>query len=208
MANIAGDIEARHLENTALFKQITGGDTVRGERKFQDSFSFRPWAVPVFSANKLWRSSDDSEGYYRRWVIIPFPNKLDRTVDFDEGVLHAEASGIFNKAIMNLQVLMQRRYFSQTGAALRTIEEFKLQNDTVAMWLDDEEFVLTQKPNTRMTRLEVITNYSLWCETNNYPPLTSTEVYESLRRKGFQELRSSGARYFLGLRYAPAREQS
>jgi len=83
IANIAGDIDAKYLNDTAQFKQITGEDTVRAEKKFKDGFSYNPWAVPVFSANKLWRSADDTEGYLRRWVIIPLPTELDHNSGAD-----------------------------------------------------------------------------------------------------------------------------
>jgi D5 N terminal like/Family of unknown function (DUF5906) len=58
IANIAGDIDATYLESTARFKAITGQDTISAEHKGRDRFDFSPWAVPVFSANKIPPSSD------------------------------------------------------------------------------------------------------------------------------------------------------
>ena len=52
LANIAGDLDAKWLDSTALFKAITGGDTIMGEHKFGAAFDFTPWALPIFSANK------------------------------------------------------------------------------------------------------------------------------------------------------------
>jgi P4 family phage/plasmid primase-like protien len=197
IANIAGDIDAKYLSDTAQFKQITGEDTVRAEEKYKKAFSFTPWAVPVFSANKLWRSADDTEGYYRRWVIIPFPNKLDRSKSFDEGLLHAEVAGIANKALANLRALMERGRFAPNGAALEVMDEFRLQNDPVRMWLEDKTMVHTGVPNTRMKTTDTYQNYTMWCALNGYKAKGSKEFYSSLRREGFKVQASNGHRYFL-----------
>jgi len=204
IANMAGDIDAKYLDETAQFKQITGEDTVRAEKKFKDAFSYKPWAVPVFSANKLWRSSDDTEGYLRRWVIIPFPHELDRTKKFDESLLQAEASGIFNKAVTNLSILMERGAFAPNGAALDVMDEFRTQNDPVRMWLKDTSSVYTIFPSDRMSRDAAYEAYRWWCMSNGYKPKGSRELYSSLRREGFEEQSSNGTRYFVGLTSASA----
>jgi putative DNA primase/helicase len=199
IANIAGDIDAKYLSDTAQFKQITGEDTVRAEEKFKKAFSFTPWAVPVFSANKFWRSADDTEGYYRRWVIIPFPTKVDRRKNFDESLLELEISGIFNKAVANLNVLMERGHFEPVGSSLDVAREFRTQNDPVEMWLQDDSEVSLNDPTTRIERQHALHAYSSWCGRNNHKPKSAREFYTSLRRKGFEESSSNGSRYFIGL---------
>jgi len=152
----------------------------------------KPWAVPVFSANKLWRSSDDTKGYLRRWVIIPFPHELDRTKKFDESLLQAEASGIFNKAVANLSILMERGAFAPNGAALDVMDEFRTQNDPVRMWLKDTSSVYTIFPSDRMSRDAAYEAYRWWCISNGYKPKGSRDIYSRLRREGFEEQSSNG----------------
>lgn len=199
VANIAGDIDGKYLDETAQFKQITGEDTVRAEKKFKNAFSYKPWAVPVFSANKLWRSADDTEGYLRRWVIIPFPKKLDRSKGFDEETLHVEAPGVLNKALANLRVLMKRGRFDPAGSALEVMDEFRTQNDPVRLWLKDTSSVYVGYENTRISRNDAYSRYHWWCIENGYRVKSSGELYSSLRRAGFGEQQSNGTRYFTGL---------
>ena len=63
LANLAGDLDSRWLENTALFKKITGHDGLQGEYKYGATFEFDPWALPFYSANKAFGSPDSSEGW-------------------------------------------------------------------------------------------------------------------------------------------------
>lgn len=199
IANIAGDIDAKFLDETGQFKQITGEDTVRAEKKFKDSFTFNPWAVPVFSANKMWRSSDDTDGYLRRWVIIPFPRKLDRSIGFDEKLIHMEAAGILNKAIEHLRVLMERGRFDLNGAAGEALEEFRTQNDPVRMWLKDDSSVRVGLNGSRISRQDAYNTYRWWCLEQGFKVTSSDKLYKALRREGFDEQSSNGNRYFLGI---------
>ena len=51
LANISADLPSKHLEDTAVFKAVTGGDRLAAQRKFKEPFSFFPFARLVFSAN-------------------------------------------------------------------------------------------------------------------------------------------------------------
>lgn len=198
IANIAGDIDARFLADSSTFKAITGQDRILAQKKYGHPFSFTPWAVPIFSGNKTWRSNDDSEGYMRRWVIIPFPNKVDRSRPFDELELLAEIPGIFNKAMCHLPALMQRQDFEPRGLALQLLNEFKAESDAVRMWLSEDE-KLTHKENYRTERKSLYRQFSLWCFENGYKSKTSTELYKSLRALGYKESKSGAARFFDGI---------
>ena len=85
IANVAGDIDGTYLESTATFKAITGQDLISAEHKGRDRFDFVPWAVPLFSANKIPASSDVTTGYLSRWLVVPFPRDFtgreDRHLD-------------------------------------------------------------------------------------------------------------------------------
>lgn len=198
IANIAGDIDARFLADSSTFKAITGEDRILAQKKYGQPFSFTPWAVPIFSGNKTWRSNDDSEGYMRRWVIIPFPTKVDRSKAFDELELLEEIPGIFNKAMSHLPALMQRHDFAPRGLALQLLNEFKAESDAVRMWLSEDE-KLTHRENSRTERKLLYGQFSLWCLENGYKSKTSTELYKSLRALGYKESKSGSARYFDGI---------
>lgn len=82
LANVAGDLDNRHVEQTNVFKVVTGQDECYAERKNQQPFRFTAWAVPIFSANQIPTTSDTSQGYLSRWEVIPFPLDL-RQVGID-----------------------------------------------------------------------------------------------------------------------------
>ncbi|MCE4024673.1 phage/plasmid primase, P4 family [Microbacterium sp. Au-Mic1] len=207
-ANILGDLDDSYLKDASLFKAITGGDTLTAERKYRDSFPFRPYAVPVFSANKVWRSSDDSDGYFRRWTVLPFTTKLDRSQRFDEGKLYAETPGIFNRAMDALRDLHERGEFDVRGTAREAREEFEQDSDPMRLWLAQDDLVDADRGNEslRTKRADLFARYKTWCQANDYKHSSNSgEFYKSLKGLGYNtDHKSNGNRYVVGIRvYIP-----
>jgi putative DNA primase/helicase len=69
-----------------------------------------------FSANKIPEATDDSDAYYRRYIIISFPNKFEGDkADLDllqKLTTEEKLSGIFNILMTTLRrVLKNKRIF-------------------------------------------------------------------------------------------------
>ncbi|EQD53384.1 phage/plasmid primase, P4 family domain protein, partial [mine drainage metagenome] len=108
LANICADIPSRAVQYTGTFKMVTGGDPVRAERKFRDTFSFVNDSKLVFSANELPEVNDRTEAFWRRWIVIPF--NVDLTGREDRGLpgkLHAELPGILCWALDGLRLVRE-----------------------------------------------------------------------------------------------------
>lgn len=206
VANIAGDIDSKHLKDTSRFKALTGEDMVEAQRKHQDPFFFVNWAVPVFSANELWRSSDVTQGYFDRWVTIPFPNRVRRTGNFDEATLHAELPGILAKGVRSLQRLMTRGKFVMTGAAADLQAKFAEESDLLRLWIREDDHVLHAEAGPhgygvpKASRAVLYRTFRDWARDSGHGELSSTSFYDRLRSAGFYEGRDSRGRYFYGIR--------
>jgi phage/plasmid-associated DNA primase len=62
-----------------MFKTITRRDGITAEVKYRDSFEFTPFARLLFSVNWLPASSDASQAYFDRWLIVAFANRFHHT---------------------------------------------------------------------------------------------------------------------------------
>ena len=70
LANTCADISKITIEDDAELKKIVGGDMIQAEFKGKDSFSFRPYAKMLFSANRFPHVDDKSNGFKRRLRVI------------------------------------------------------------------------------------------------------------------------------------------
>lgn len=116
LANICPDLPTSHLSSTMTFKALTGGDVLSAEYKFKDIFEYVPYCKLVFSANKPPASDDNTHGFFRRWLVVPFTRcfeeglpvtlsreKLDTILSRPQ-----ELSGVLNKALLTIPQIREK----------------------------------------------------------------------------------------------------
>lgn len=189
LANIAGDLDATAINSTGVFKAMTGGDLVPAERKYGDAFSFTPWAVPVFSANAVWRSADTSDGYLARWVTVPFPHSFEgreaRAIG-DRLQTDAELRGVLVKGITAVRVAMERGNFSSPESVAAEHKRFGEQSDPIRAFI---EGVSIPSPGTFISRTDLWSVYIQgWVADEGIrAPLSRNGFYAAIRSAGWRE---------------------
>lgn len=141
LANICSDLPSEGLKRTDVFKKLTSGDLVIGEQKFQKRFQFKSYAKLLFSCNLIPSTPDNSRAFFRRCLIVKFPNRFEGlgadTRLLDKLTNPKELSGIFNWAIEGLQRLLVNREFSRQEATDEVREYWIKMSDSVHCFLDD-----------------------------------------------------------------------
>ena len=139
-ANICPDISNQELKRTGTFKGLTGGDSMRAEKKGQDSFNFENRAKMLFSCNSVPLSDDDSDAFYRRWVIVDLPYKFEGAalkLDMLERITtKAELSGLLNKVLPLCKKILEERGFSKAGSTEATRLKYVRLSDSVYCFFD------------------------------------------------------------------------
>jgi putative DNA primase/helicase len=142
LANICPDLPSSHLNDTAVFKALTGDEgQLTAEYKHKDSFEFEPFTKLVFSANHPPRSSDGSHAFFRRWVVAPFVRSFSEDEKLAREDLDAmltakvEFSGVLNK-ILEVVGRVRTKGFTESKSMKEAWEEFRHTTDPVSVWLD------------------------------------------------------------------------
>lgn len=107
------------MSKTSLLKKLTGGDLIGFEKKLKDPFDDYNYAKIIINSNSLPTSDDTSEGFYRRWLIINFPNEFPEGKDILELIPEEEYNNLARKCIFKINKIIERGYFTNQG----TIEE-------------------------------------------------------------------------------------
>lgn len=182
LANICSDLPSEHLAGTSIFKAITGGDAIVGEYKFKDSFDFLPFARLVFSANNPPRAPDSSDGFFDRWLVIPFERRFrggaaEITSSELDAMLSdpAEQSGLLNRALQALAELRRTGRFSNSDSAGRAFSEFHAATDPLSVWLDNHTI---EGPKLVTTKAALRVAYNGQCEREGRSP-TSEKAFGS-----------------------------
>lgn len=208
VANIAGDLDARSIGKTDVFKMATGGDTIQAERKYGDPFQFTNRATMLFSANELPGSADLTDGFFSRWVVVPFhelmlaPGDEDATI---EPRMHAEVDGVLVKAVDGLRRAINRGSYDTPASVLEATAGYQESADPLRRFLDDE-IQITGADSDTLTRRSVYERYKKWCDDNGARPLGANRFWPRMTatcgdRIDVNAGASHGDRYVSGLNF-------
>lgn len=202
MANIYADIPNRALTNTGKFKMLTGGDTLMAEVKGKMGFLYTNYAKMVFSCNQLPEVNDDTIAFFRRWIIMNFPNIFeDESADIhllEKLTTDEEISGIFNWAIDGLIRILDKRKLSYNIKAEELGDIYKKMADSLFAFVTD---CLEQSPDGEITKAELYETYVQYCSKLNLPIKSRNSVSQNIvKHIPVSETRNTKERCWLGVK--------
>jgi putative DNA primase/helicase len=121
---LMGETNFETITQTSLLKKLTGQDMIGYEFKQKTPFDDYNYAKIILSTNSLPTSSDASEGFYRRWLIIKFPNDFKEGKDILETIPLIEYNNFAKKSIRILHNLLEKREFTHQGSVEERKERF------------------------------------------------------------------------------------
>lgn len=169
MLNIGDDSGHGLLENTAIFKKLVTGDNMTFERKRQDPFKYSNTAKLIFAANALPPTTDKSDGFFRRCIIVPFDGVFKPgEPNYDPALIYKVTtdnakSYLLNLALTGLKKLNKDEYFDETDDTKLLVATYNAANNSVILWLNEH----SRKFNTLA---EAYTSYVGFCTMGGYKP--------------------------------------
>lgn len=192
LLNACGDLPARPLKSTAIFKKLTGGDGIFAEEKFKRPFSFVNYAKLLFSANVLPLISrfDDIYAFWRRWLILVFPNTFAGLND-DKFLRYKlttteELSGLLNLALAGLDRLLETGDFSSRRTVDEIADLYLSLSDSVYVFL---KICCCQDPLALVERDALYGAYVGFCRGRKIPALASGSFFREVEKQSWKPVR-------------------
>lgn len=184
LANLFADLPSRALKQTSIFKMLVGEDLIPAEKKFKDKFFFTNYAKQIFSCNQVPQSPDDSDAFFRRWVILNFPNQFLNS-KADKNLLSKistsqELSGFLNFAIEGLKRLLDKQDFSNTQSIDKIRETYVRLSDSVGAFVMD---CVEISPDGYQEKKKIFTAYADYCREKKYPIVSENTFYKELPKQ-------------------------
>jgi putative DNA primase/helicase len=208
LANIGDDVDNVTLKDTGTLKKLFSGNAVMVERKGERPYTIEPYATHIYSANTIPRSFDKSEGFYRRWLLIPFNARFSvDDEDYDpmigDKITESVAlSYLLNIGIRGAQRLMKNGRFTEPQSVIETLEAYKADNSTVLSWIEDKE--LNEDYFLDKPRDACYSEFSDWCKLSGIKAnnVTGKKTFfkEVATKFDFEEKakqKTDGKRYFI-----------
>ncbi|WP_304625564.1 phage/plasmid primase, P4 family [uncultured Parasutterella sp.] len=170
-----------------MLKRLAGNEKITAREMYQSPIEFQPTHTVFVCTNHLPKVADDSDGTWRRIVLIEFPRSFDRDPNFkkDENLkekLLKEASGILNWIFEGV-----RRY-RQFGLALpksmdMAAKKWRGEEDVVGSWA--EECLEGTAPDEKTPMREVYAAFKLWAAECGVEKQSSQWLTRRLKERGY-----------------------
>jgi putative DNA primase/helicase len=195
--NCAGDINSKDLKDTAMFKQLTGGDSISANIKFKNVIEFHNYAKLVFACNELPRVYDYSDGFWERWVLLEFPYKFVEQSVYDSSseeerkmfkikdpqiidkiTTPEEMSGFLNQAILGLHRLLKNKKFSYTKGCIEVKNKWIRKADSFMAFCMD---CLEGDYDSRVSKKELRRVYKEYCTKHKVVGVSDKAIKATLQ---------------------------
>lgn len=181
MANICFDSgSVIKVGDEAIFKQYVSGEPILCKRLYQQPYLTTDYPQSIIAVNALPQSSDMSDGWFRRMLIIDFPHQVPlEKVDtqlFDK--LRTERVGILLWVLDGMKRLIEQGHFSTSEAIEEVANQYRKDTDSVADWLEELGYFPTDKESLTLT--EVFERYDKWRDANRFQPMKRTTFRKRL----------------------------
>ncbi|MFH1326670.1 MAG: phage/plasmid primase, P4 family [archaeon] len=188
LANLHSDLPKTALREASVFKQLTGDDSIDGERKFKDNFSFLNYAKMLYAANTLPEAPEDTTAFWRRWIMIKFPNQFSEKGKntkknlIGELANEDELSGFLNWSIEGLKRLLENDEFTLNKSTEEIREIYIRQSDSVMSFILDC-VVESKGKGDYIIKADLYESYVSYCRKEGYEILADNAFHRKFRSK-------------------------
>ena len=160
-----GEIDGKKIDKTSILKSISGGDKIGLELKGKDLFESYLYAKIIIGANILPESTDTSRGWYRRTLVIDFPNIFKGEKDVLGEIPSWEYENLAHKTLLILQRLIKTREFTGEGDFLEKRERYEARSNPLKKFY---ELYIEESRDGYIIGSEFYDSFNSFCEKNGY----------------------------------------
>lgn len=183
-----GETNFGTMSKTSLLKKLVGQDLISFEHKNKMPFDDYNYAKIIINSNSLPSSNDTSEGFYRRWLIIDFPNQFPEGRDILETIPTWEYENLAQKVIQTLPMLLDCGQFSKQGDIEERKKRYIMASNPLSIFLEKYcergAFYFTRES-------ELYTEYAKYLSSIKKRIVTKIEFNKALLEDGLEKRRTS-----------------
>lgn len=185
-----GETNFNEISKTSILKRLTGGDLVSFEYKNKNPFDERNYAKILIATNNLPTTTDKTIGFYRRWVIIDFPNQFTEKKDILSEIPEQEYNNLSNQLVKLLMDVLSKRQFTNEGTIEERQQKYEDHSNPLEKFLKEntiEDF------NSNIFKWEFSERLNAWCKDNRFREITDVSIGKKMKQIGIEnKLISSG----------------
>lgn len=176
-----GETDFSELSKTSVLKKLSGGDLIGFEYKNKTPFEELNYAKIIISTNNLPATTDKTIGFYRRWLIIDFPNQFTEKIDILSQIPDEEYENLAKKSLRILRDLLARREFIKEGSIEDRIKRYEdRSNPFDKFWKEciDEDAI-----DQHISKKKFSDALNAWCKANRFREVSDATIAKHMKDK-------------------------
>lgn len=183
-----GETNFEMLNDTNLLKLLTGDDPITYEKKGKDPFDDYSYTKILINSNSVPSSSDTSDGWYRRWIIIDFPNEFPIGQPVFKSVPDSEYENLARKCIELLPEIVERGEISNQGNVEDRKRRYLEASNPLAVFIDT---FCDKDSGTHVNYNDLFNGYIKYLLKNKRRVVSRKEFKQALQHEGLEYRRTS-----------------
>ena len=201
LLNYASEISNKM--NPDRFKALISGEPIEARHPSGRAMEIEQYAKMIFNCNLLPKDTEQTEGFFRRFLIVPFNviiPEAEQNRNLHNEIIESELSGVFTWVLQGLTRLLRQKGFSECIASNRALEKYKSETDNVKLWLDTDNYSINDDRPT--TLKEAYIQYSIFCNEGGFNKLNKMNFQKRLERLGYKVARGNQNMIYVNIQYS------
>ena len=178
---IMGETNFSEINKTSILKKLTGQDVIGFEYKNKNPFDDYNYAKILIATNNLPATTDKTIGFYRRWLIIDFPNRFSEEKDILEDIPDEEYEILAVKSTILLKDLLKKKKFYNEGTIEEREKKYEEKSNPFDKFL--KEFTDDSDPDAHIFKWEFKKVLDEWLKENRFRGMSERTIYNNMKEK-------------------------
>lgn len=180
---VMGEVSSDDLKNTNQLKKLGGEDKISFQFKGKTPFTADNTATCICLTNSLPITPDRTLGFYRKWLIVDFPNQFNNiNKNLIEQIPNVEFENLAKKSLRILNELYNSQSFTNEGDFEERAKKYEEHSNPVMRFIEER----CEEIPGEMTALRDFTNYCCaYLKSRHLRVMTPRQIGKILREEGF-----------------------
>ena len=201
LANIVTEVKEGEIMADNAVKAIVSGETCTVERKLQHPFDMKPFATLWMGTNNMPHSRDFSDGFFRRAMVLDFPNQfkpeLNNCDPHLRDKLTKELPGILKLCLGHYAAAVERGSILVPDSVVEQREAWRRESDHVQVWVEEDCDV---GPGMQAAVADLYEAYKEWAgDAGIQRRVTRATLGKRLKALGYEPQRTGNERFYSGI---------
>jgi putative DNA primase/helicase len=171
-----------------MLKKMASGEPIEARHPYGRPLLLHEYAKLIFNCNQLPKDVEQTDAYFRRFLILPFSVTIDEEKQdklLANKIVDSELPGILNWVLEGLKRLLSQGRFSKCKISDDMLIRYKIESDSVQIFLEEYSIQKSSDSKEFITLKTVYDAYRAFCLESGYKPISKLNFSKRLQSLKF-----------------------